>query len=633
MRGFDSALPGLIPWSDTLAERLADKVGRFSVGDDPLSLHRPTVVCSPHLAPDSALELASKQVVRGGRILGHGLTLRPVRAPLPPGVCLTELGAFAVADRGVDAIELHEEISALTKELFGSNPTARAMRSAVAWKLFLPLFEVWPILPALVHAVGLERIVVVERVPYLKPLLECFGRETGSQRVRRLAVAMLAPLAGARALGREARGRRRFLRDWKHQLSEDSVARSTWLALTPDWPRMNRPLVRGVGNAAAQTNDLGVVLVGNLPVRQRNEAGAGNGGGGLDELPSGPVPLIQAITPRDGLRFLAASAAGFLRGNRGAWRLFRSARPLTAVCTSASVRQVLGLFSTDSLRCELGQEAARSLALSGAKEPPQVFFAAANNPGAAGADVVLQARGAVTFDYLHGAPSDVYAAGGYGESSVFLAWVSSDAERARRLGMKVELAGLPQRPPSHDRAPAPTRVLIATNYLHADQRTLDGWPFMAFLEELLETVTSARVEWPSLEWRWRPHPRDNPDAVRTMATRYRLEVSTNSLELDLAWAQLWVSSFSTVVLDALAMGLPVLHHRLPEHVGLPVGDHLVEERSFFSRQEGMSRLREFLANPLDLAPESEALKRLFGGPPRDLGSHVRARQGTGGQGG
>lgn len=606
-------------------------MGRFSVGADPGSLNRPTVVCSPHLAPDSALELALRLTPRGGRVLGHGLTLPLARARVPPGVCFTELGAFAVADRGVDAIDLHREISALAKELFGENPTARAMRSAVAWKLFLPLFEVWPLLPALVHAVGLEQVVVVERSPYLKPILDCFRVQTGSSLVRRLAVTMLAPLASTRALGREARGRQRFLKSWNQRLAEAPVARATWLALTPDWPRMNRPLVRGVGRASAERNELGVVLVGNLPLSQRSEGGSDNSRGGLDEVSASAVPVVQAITPRDGLRFVAASATGVWRGSRAAWRLARSHRPLSSLSGSASLKQVLGLFSTDALRCELGQAAARSVELSDPRAgPPEVFFAAANNPGAAGADIVLQGKGAVTFDYLHGAPSDVYAAGGYGESTVFLAWVASDAERARRLGMRVELAGLPQRPAWRARATSPIRVLVASNYLHADQRTPSGWPFMPFLQELLETVRLARLEWPFLEWRWRPHPRDNPETVRALAREYRLEVSENALEVDLEWAHLWVSSFSTVVLDALAMGLPVLHHRLPEHVGLPVGDHLVDQRSFFTREEGVSRLREFFANPLDLVPESEALARLFGGPPRDLGSHVRERHGTGG---
>jgi hypothetical protein len=173
--------------------------------------------------------------------------------------------------------------------------------------------------------------------------------------------------------------------------------------------------------------------------------------------------------------------------------------------------------------------------------------------------------------------------------------------------------------------------LLASNYTHEDTRGAN-LPLEPFQREMLRTVALLRknVAVP-LEFRWRPHPSDDRDAIeRARSTVDGLELSPNrDAEQDLEWADIVITSVSSMIPQILMLGLPLFVHVPPALEELQDVQAISPERRFFYAEDLVQEFKQLVelietgAVP-PLAPEKQAAAR-FLAPGVDALEALRSR--------
>lgn len=444
---------------------------------------------------------------------------------------------------------------------------------------------------------------------------------------------------------RRARARLRQL----HQ--QAAPAAPTWVVLMPQWYRANRPILESVVKPALERGAaVGVLLFGRLEPGMRSESNLRRRVGDelwpglgplLPELGRCPVDQVSSAESLAALGTLLARAARFsaralLRLARHSPRLHVGALHFNLDSRPAELAK---LATQDVIHALLASAAARAaVARQAFRGATVVLPGPITDPTEVIANAALQRAGAFTIEFMHGSVGSGWLACSYvGAASQRCMWTEADAAAQRDLGFPTIVAGMPATvtPQRREAGQRATRVLIASNYVHRDTAENGRFPTRVFQEELLEVVAVLREEFGlRFAFRWRPHPADKEALVAATLARYPgVELSRGrELAEDAAWADIIVSSLSSVVAEVLPADVPLFVHVLPMLAETHDVACFDQERCFFRAAELRLPFRRCVA-ALDardvdaLAPERRARVALFGssGTPISLDAWLQRR--------
>lgn len=599
----------------------------------------------------------ARRLLRRGtavRLVGHGATSAeswPAWARDARGLIVTELGAYRTdspikATRSL-ADDLREWLDEMFAGVLPQDLGGRAFFGSAAARLLQPVFDgitysdglaeahpgatfhcldpEWLGLPILRAAVESRGGRVFPR-PQPKPRL--WAARVYAEWVYRLVRAILGQL---RHYLRAAPSRARL-----RQLRGTQRSPELWVALVPDWKRINAHVIDNVAlPALAAGRNVGVLLCTTLARGERSDAALLNSTGtklwpGLgDLLPEvGGLSVEQIVGPEKLTQLAALLATSVRHSWRAARIIARSptiSRGIFRADISRHLAQLSALITTDVLQSIAAAGAVTRLTSRHSLAEVPVVFSSVGLVETQTADLLLQAAGAATVDFVHGSGGENWYGATENSASLRAVWTKADVEIARQLGRPAVIASLKTPLLATRRLVAPRRLLLLSNYVHVDWQRA-GFPFEPFqllLLDALAAVKSAAGE--QLSYRWRPHPNDDADAVaRALSRAPFLETRrTSTLEEDLEWADVVVSSPSSTTYQALSAGVPVFVHCPPGLRPLPDIKAICETRKFFYPSELEQRLGQCIAQleagSFDaLAPERRALKRLFPVTPQPL---------------
>jgi hypothetical protein len=671
---------GTAPREGATADDLAERVARFTRRPHPNTGDAvPTnVVLVPPLHDirvgfERARELLSDGPVR---LVGDGVTLEPswpewVRAT--PGLVLSELGAYRSGSRSEATRGARRAARAWLDALFEGLTAAsgaKVFHGSATNRLFEPAYRAIP------FAAGLAEALAGCTVHFVRPwagtdvLVRALERrgaivwtaargtshapERGTpagrspKAARRMAHRVrFATEVAARAWVQAAVGCARMAVEYARTRDERAVARegvrraaadppSVWTALLPTWDRINAPIVRSfVKPALARRERVGALLYGQIRRGKRDEHDLRTTHGdalwpGLGDAQAELIagPLAQVAVPDGAAELARTTLLSALRVARATARLARSATSLELdghpVHLAAMPHGCAALVGIDVVRATASELAARRLCRSVDVRGCQAVIAAWESEICAW-DVTLQAHGATTVEYFHGAAADSWPGGAETSATVRLVWTQAEVDAADTEVQPCVVAGmprpvgLPERSYPRGAATAPRRVLLMTNYVHRDSKVDGVFPFEPALRELvglLPRLTEA-VRAP-LSFRWRPHPADAPAIVDALARELGSAVSLSRgvpLVDDLAWADVVVSSASTTVFEALFADVPLFVHAMPELWASPMLRYFDRRRIFYFCESIVPALVDTIAaldhDPNPTAPERETRRQVF----------------------
>jgi hypothetical protein len=401
-----------------------------------------------------------------------------------------------------------------------------------------------------------------------------------------------------------------------------------WAAVIPDLERVNRHVLASVvAPAREHGRRVGLLMIASIEAGERSETDLRTRisdvlwGGLRDVGREGAVDEVdQLVAPDDPLAFASDVARALGRSVRVALRV--AARPpyVREAVVSHPLRphaiELAKLVTLDLARAVLADDATRRAVARRSFDGATVFFVGCAFPSGAAANRVLQAAGATTVEFFHGAGADVPLDSG---ASLHCVWTETDVLAFEALGAKAVSAGMPRRTVTRARRRPVTHVLVMTNYCHRDDLESGVWPLEPFQHEILRVPELLAAERPGLRFRWRPHPSDGKAPIaREHAELANVDLSVGTaLDDDLSWADLVVSSMSTTVFEALLTDVPVFMQVLPYLDGAPVLAPLAKERQFFRAEEVISRIVACLErldrdDPDALRPERASRVALFG---------------------
>ena len=590
------------------------------------------------------------------RLVGHGVTLEPSW----PGwlkndakLLLTELGAYrdtAPVEASRPAREsIHRWLSTVLEGVVPGIPAGDIFYLQSSLRLFMPMLEASIHLPNLLERnPGARFHCAAESSPVkqlLADLLDPGAERDGSSPRWKLKITALGLGAMAGTILRQvrrfrqespSRARLRALRS-----SEAAQPCPTlWLALLPDWFRFNRHVLESVAQPAIESQmPVGVLFSGPLMSGMRVESELSRREGGELWPALGPLRtydrcVIDQIAS-------AESATAFLRVvGRMLRRSLRAIFRLAAHGPRAGIGHerfnlnplswtLAKLVTQDVFNALAAEEAVREVVQRHSFRGAQVVFAGSAQPGESVADRVLQAEGATTTDFLHGYGVEGWLAFSPSQSSQRCVWTRADAATMEGFGQKVVVAGMPQTVVPRTR-PAKRRVenvLIMSNYVHRDQRRPWGYHFLPFQTELVRTAGLIRSQVRDyLRFRWRPHPADDEAVVQeTLRANPGIELSRGrALQEDVDWAEIVISSQSSVAIESLLAGVPVFVHIQPPSPEAPYILAFDASRRFFWARESVPLFAACVramesGDPAALEPERRTRVALFGPsgePPR-----------------
>lgn len=629
---------------------LRGKVARFTSRlGGPSATREPELVLV--LAPGDSLEVAlrvSREAVGRGRavrIVGEGIT---VGAPATvPGLAITELGAYRVGMRGESTRFYSRMIRGWLDETF-----AGLVAGIEGSRVFFPSActrGLGLVLDAIPPLVGIVTVHADAEVHYVgratwaggEVLRDLLGQPPGAEPTPWWRIATGARIAGgvvasvAEVVRARAKASRSLTALRKARSKRQPV--DIWLALISDWPRFNHHLINSVALPALARNlRVGVLLQGSLAPGRPRESNLRERDG--DDLWAGLGPLRdrldslvldQAVLPerwRDVAVDVATSTGASLTAawrilsrpatrQAGPWRLrLAGQRPMLEKLASIDV------FRARSAYCATARAIARQRF-----EGSSVVGAGCGQPREATTTLSLERAGARTVEFFHGWSIEPWP-GTEGAASVRVVWTATEARLGNALGFSYEACGVVP-PDFRARSPGPRRarnVLLTTNYVHRDSIVEGQYSTEPFLHEAIAALELLRADSPELELRWRPHPADDPAVVRrVLATAPWLTLSTSAdLKADVDWADLVVTSLSSVFIETLFADVPVVLHVTPDFDGAAALDFVDASRQFFYRRDGARKVGSILAALAEgddaLKPDRAALRACFDGDPRRL---------------
>jgi hypothetical protein len=402
-----------------------------------------------------------------------------------------------------------------------------------------------------------------------------------------------------------------------------------WLAVAPCWgARANQHVVETVGLPALRRGlRVGVLLTTSLdggPEGRAAKAPAGFWPVLGDILPPAQdVGVAQAVFPDDRDDLVATLCEAGRAAVDIARRIGARDPVLRLDELELDLRDHLPglarLLGTD-LMLALTTGRATQAVISRSPGQVPVIFSMLNLVESAAPGAWLRRAGLITVDFVHGTGADLWHGASETRASYRAVWTAADAETVKGMGQRPVVTGIPRlSAPSPPRAGRPSRILVLSNYVH------DGWepadyPLRFHQAELLRAVQLVRARFGErFEYRWRPHPADNPaEVAEGLRQSPGLARSPSpSLEEDLAWSDIIIASNSSSSIEALLWGRPIFLHLSPSQRFLPEVLAFAEERRFFHAGDLPDKLAACLAlldrgDPLALAPEISARAALHG---------------------
>lgn len=573
--------------------------------------------------------------IEAERLLGEGLAVRvaafgptieenwPDWARSARGLTLTELGAYRVTSPIITTRELVPDVAAWLDRLFGDliPELGNGMHfyASACSRLLQPWFDAWPYARGLAEAHPGARFRCVEvdwaGLPQLRVLVEAGGGtvETSIPRPRRawrarviagIAYHFARAAAGQlRSFIRASRTRRR-LRD----LRQRSASPPIWLALVPDWPRINAHAHEAV-TAPLLANSVvpGALLCTTLASGERAKDGRPRDGkslwpglGPLETEQQRPI-VDQAVGPETWLGLVRMLIVGAARCMRIAGRLVRG-RPRIAfgpaeMNVMQSWRDLAALCTTDVLQALGAAAAVRRLVTRYDFAGRPVVFSALSLVDTATVEALLRNAGARTIDFKHGAGGD----GWYGiwetQASEIGVWTRADQKLARQLGSRSILFS-PPRATKPVRASGPIRnVLFLTGYVHGDWRA-SNFAMLPFQTEMLRSARFLGEAHPGrFAFLWRPHPADDAELVAASEREFpQITRSGHSaLAEDLEWADAVITYGGSTMALALLEDVPVFVHVMPSIQSYPDVQEIAAERRFFYARDLVQPFLELVA--------------------------------------
>jgi hypothetical protein len=600
----------------------------------------------------------------GVRLVGTGVTLPrawPSWVRSAKGLSLTELGAYAHETQAEGTGPLRSNIrrwlDATFSDALPDFSANRAFYGAAAMRCFQPMLDAYPLAVGLLASHPTATFVCSAdwagwRV--MRALRSHLIQVRGlGARVRNFLVSATwkprifvlggAIIAGAIAVVTRDYRAARYSRERLRRLrAGPKRAVKTWIAVVPDWPRINWHILDAVAKRELrERGTLGVLLIHSLAPGERSEVNLASHG---TALWPGIAPIAreldgcvvdQAVLPEDPIAFLRAALAT-IRGAGSTLLRLANRRWLdidgATVDLAPDAGTLVRLATVDVARGAMAAEAARALILRHDFRDLPVLFGAAGPTAMSTVDLALQKAGATTYHFAHGCHFDDPVGGGEHSATIQCAWTQIDARCRAGLREKVLVAGMPARLKTRrcDATRQSPHVLILSGYSHRDQNRAR---LEIFQDELLDVVRLLLAAGePTLHFRWRPHPADSRQSVQRTRNRLgltSLEISwAQPLETDVQWADIIVSNLSTVVSECLLDNLPVFVHHLPQVWGLPATTFLDPARTFIHAEDGAHKIRNYLAKPDD-APERRARIALWGpsGRPTSLFQYIHPEGG------
>jgi hypothetical protein len=541
-----------------------------------------------------------------------------------PSVAATEVGALQVNSLAVETTSERSALRQLVAKVFDSAPDSALVRA---------------FFPALCQRFAQKSLYTMPvrrraRQAFPESEVDEIGFDAGvSRRPVPLLPAVEAFVAGE--LTRLARSRASRRGTWAAlSAPRDRSPVDVWLALIPDWARINAHVIDSVAAPLlTEGRRIGVVLVGTLNTGVRSEQTMRAEGSkpltGLMGLEATASRLEQAVLPRSRRAFLMASGRATALAGRAALRLEAlrgELRDLTGnVMAPGDAARWLGV---DLLRYELARAATHELARSIETGGQTFVFAASSSPALAAVDLELQRHGARTIHLFHGGLGDDWIGAAEHCSTLHGAWTENDRRCLQSLRGGVVVGGMPVRLRQRERKPVPKSILVMTSYLHRDYvgvRDLDLFEeeLVAFMIQLRSSAVTRE-----LEVRWRPHPGSLDRKLAPLVKRLEplgVHVSRGrTLAADVDEADLVVSNMSTVIAEAVLTGLPIFVHVMPLHWAAPAADFVHPDRAFFRATDGAALIERYVerakAGAVDPVPEAFMRERLFGptGRPQPL---------------
>ena len=575
-----------------------------------------------------AFETAHAELNKGSavRVIGVGVTLArywPSWATNVPGLWLTDLHAYASKTLWEAAQPLCASLRSFTDELFAGMFSdlrgSEVFYPQIGTRAFATLASVLPI------ALGLAEHLAAQTVTCVQPDWPGFvlyKALVDAQTPARSRTAWTARVLGYSALGWAASlvrvlelyvQSREGLKELRARRQVGPAA--LWVQLVPDWIRINLHLIE-----ATRGRDLGVLLHGHIGPGRRKEASPAERQGrelwpglqGLDasrvsawdttSIPSGVIPLLRCCA-----QFTQGCLVAAVRLGKHGPTLRVGSHHLDI---AAQAKDLCKLITIDAARACLADAATANAIRKHDLKGCTVLSA-----GALASDVAITMRrlrraGAITIDFAHGWAGEPEPFVGEPPCDCRCVWAHTDTHRG---GARFIVGGMPvPRRLPRPKGTGKPRILLMSNYMHRES-AMSQTGFDAYLDELLDVI---RLRADRYAFRWRPHPADVPDSVSLAARSLPAEVSRERrLVEDLAWADVVISTRSSVAAEALLFDLPVLLHITPNIEDGPLARPFARERRFFLSSEGAEKLDliiRSLSDPNLLAPENRTRAMLFG---------------------
>lgn len=525
-------------------------------------------------------------------IFGHGLTLRerPKEWSESDHVTFLELGALYPADEVEATAQRREQLVAWFQQL-GSD---HAVLLSCAYSRFLyRTMESAPLTEGIRELAQSTRILCSDPSwPGIKPV-DSPGKLSPRDFFKLVALAAGGLVLAVARTAKDAWRRRKLLVDLRRRREQKpGPPPNLWLTVHHEWARFNPHLVDSFGLTAMQAEvPPGILFQGDLLPGERDHftlERTGNGFyGGLGPLRAhlDRLHLDQLVIPES----LAGVATAILRTLIGMARVLARLSRLqrdSLVYSPAHLGSWAKMLSMDLVRANLARQATREAVARSLKAGCVVINYGAQGAAPIAADLQMQESGITTVDFCHGAGIEMQIPILHTTSSLATAWTEVDAQLLERLGYAAVATGMPIR-----RAPEPTaagsrpiNLLLASNYVHRDTAVQGFYPLSEFhhylgrLPALLANSSPA-----TFCFRWRPHPADSPDEIQKAlnASSEPIELSVGPLSDDLAWADLVVTSMSSLIFEALLADRPVFVQILPRFRATRYAQAIDSRRKFF----------------------------------------------------
>lgn len=628
-------LPGLETWSRAVGGATMGDVGPVIVvppdGDPDLGLQRALAVTSPQ-AP--------------ARLIMRGATQVQSESPL----ILCELDAYIPGDKGPLQLELVPGLKRWVGLVFegaidGVDVSSAFWASVITRLGLQDVFDAWVFAKCI--ASRHQLVEVTDRGWVGADMLASLGVAPAVARSLPSAASFIAQgvVAASAAIGLRLRelAQERKTRQFLEAQKATGPLPTIWLGVIGHWEFSSRHVLGSLGAAAKSSGvRVGVLLESSLKPGALTDAHRQRS---RDErlLPvlssealEGAWSHVDQLVSASSVREFAESSFATFRAMTRAIRRYATVGAVIDFgvfsMPAPRNRSALAALTLDILR---GREAAAATRRFVAKHDlagARIALSHASLVTDATPDLILQQAGVVTFDVVHGAlaePLDMMTTAKTFSSQKLL-WTNAEAQMLKAYTSSECIGAVPsrrwQRMSHRPTAHTPLRVLLMSNYgtlVGGAHRT--KFPRLGYQRQVLSAF--AFVVQPSMELIWRPHPSDDRTSISKDVSRFGLTLSTSSLDDDLVWADIIVTSLSSTVVEALAWEKPLLIHDIPVHEADVLMSLFSPTRRFRNAAE-LARALELAAADAQsgqrLGPEAKLRQLFFGesGHPADIAEVV-----------